>query len=145
MDGFSFPSAYGPPYPTFRFHPIQLLFDVLLALLLVDGLSRLNILYHNYGRCSTYKSESLWNFLVAWHRKHTSEDLIHLWILSWCHMDNISFGSFRLGLWHRAGVLWWFSGIVLYLPNQISSVSGIWPWMIKGLSFFTCNQFMPWI
>ena len=28
--------------------------------------------------------------------------LNHLWILSRCHMDYISFGSFQLVLWHRA-------------------------------------------
>ena len=37
---------------------------------------------------------------MAWPGRDTSGELNHLWILPWCHMDYISFGSFRLVLWH---------------------------------------------
>ena len=53
------------PYPTFQFHLVLLLFDVLLALLLVGGTSRLCILYHNYQKCSKHSSWSCWILFVA--------------------------------------------------------------------------------
>ena len=45
--GFSFLSIYSQPYLTFQFLPDMLPFDALLALLFVDGLFRLFILYYN--------------------------------------------------------------------------------------------------
>ena len=48
--------------------------------------------------------------LVSWPGRDTSRELNHLWILSWCHMDYISFRSFRLVLWHRADIPWWVFG-----------------------------------
>ena len=39
LDDFPFPFIYGPSYPTFQFHLVPLLFDVLLALFLVGSVS----------------------------------------------------------------------------------------------------------
>ena len=111
-----FPSIYGPPYPTFQFHFILLLFDVLLYLFLMGGMSCLGILYHNKG-WHTHSYWSCWILLVDWHRRDTSGELSHLWILSWGYMNYISFGSFRLGLWHRADILWWVFGYYLLSSN----------------------------
>ena len=47
VDGFHFPSIYGPPYPNFQLHLLLLLLNVLLALLLVGSMSRLYILCRN--------------------------------------------------------------------------------------------------
>ena len=66
-DGFPFPSIYGPPYPTFQFQFVLLLFDVLLALLLVGGMSHLCIIYNNLMRWSTHSSWSCWILLGVWH------------------------------------------------------------------------------
>ena len=54
--------------------------------------------------------------------------LNHLWILSWCHMDYISFGPFRLVLWHRADIPWWVFG---YCP--LSSYLGFLELMLCAL------------
>ena len=79
-DGFPFSSIYGPPYPTFQFHLVLLLFDVLLALLFVGSMSRLCILYYNHKGWSTHSSWSCWILLVAWHGRDASGELSHLWI-----------------------------------------------------------------
>ena len=118
-----FPFIYGPLYLTFQFHLVLLLFDVLLALFLMGGMSHLCILYHNYKGWSTCSSWSCWILLVAWHGKDISRELSHLWILSWCHMDNISFGFFQLDVWQRADILWWVLG---YRP--LSSYPGFLGW-----------------
>ena len=68
----------------------------------------LYILYHNCKGWSTHSSWSCWILLVAWRGRDTSGELSHLWILSWYHMDYISFGSFHL--WHRADIPWWVFG-----------------------------------
>ena len=103
----------GPPYPTFQSHLVLLLSDVLLALLLVGDLSHLCIFYHNCKGWSKHSSWSCWIPLVAWPGRDTSGELNHLWILSWGHMDYISFGSFRLVLWHRADIQWFNKGCSL--------------------------------
>ena len=96
-DGFPFPSIYGSPYPTFQSHPVLLPSDVILALLLVGGLSHLCIFYHNCkGSC--------WIPSVAWPGRDISRKLNHLWILSWRYTDYIFFGSFWLVLWHRKDI-----------------------------------------
>ena len=104
---------YDLTYLTFRFHLILLLSDVLLTLFLVGDMSCLCILYHNCKEWSTRSSWSCWILLVAWHRRDTSGEFSHLWILSWCHMDYKSFGSFWLGFWHWADILWWVFGFHL--------------------------------
>ena len=113
-DDFHFLSIYGPPYATFQSPLVLLLSDVLLTLLLVADLSRLCIFYHNCKGWSKHSSWSCWIPLVVWPGKDTSGELNHLWILSSCHMDYISFLSFRLILWHRADIPWWVFGY--YLP-----------------------------
>ena len=63
---------------------------LLLALLLVGGLSHLShlcIFYHNCKGWSKHSSWSCWIPLVAWLRRDISGELNHLWILSWCHMN----------------------------------------------------------
>ena len=102
-----------------QFHFILLLFDVLLALLLVGGMSQPCIIYHNYKGWNTHNFWSCWILLGARHRRDTSRVSSHLWILSWCHMDNISFGSFWLGLRQRADILCWVLGYcsLLSYPN----------------------------
>ena len=87
--------------------------DVFLTLLLVGDLSRLCIFYHNCKGWSKQSSWSCWIPLVAWLERDISGELNHLWILSWCHMDYIYFGSFRLVLWHKANILWWVYGYCL--------------------------------
>ena len=84
--------------------------DVLLVLLLVGDLSRLYIFYHNCRGWSKHSSWYCWILLVAWPGRDISGELNHLWILSWCHMDCISFGPFRQVLWHRADIRWWVYG-----------------------------------
>ena len=106
----SFPSIYGPPYPTFQSHLVLLPSDVLLALLFVGDLSHLCIFYHNCKGWIKHSFWSCWIPLVAWPGRDISRELNHLWILSWCHMDYISFGSFRLVLWQRADIPWWVFG-----------------------------------
>ena len=96
------------------------LFNVLLALLLVGNLSHLCIFYYNGKGWSKHSSWSCWIALVAWTGTDTSGELNHLWILSWCHMDYISFGSFWLVLWHRADIPWWVLG---YYPPSLSSAT----------------------
>ena len=112
-DGFTFPSIYGPPSPTFQSHLVLLPFDVLLALLLAGDLSRVFICYHNCKGLRKHCSWSCWISLVAWPGRDISGELNHLWIPSWCHMNFISFGSFLLVLWHRADIPWWVFGYCL--------------------------------
>ena len=81
--------------------------------------SCLCIFYHNCKEWSKHSSWSCWILLVAWPGRDISRESNHLWILSWCHMDNISFESFWLVLWHRADILWWVFG---YCP--LSSYPG---------------------
>ena len=75
----------------------------------MGNLSHLCIFYNSKG-WSKQSSWSCWIPLLAWRRRDSSGGLNHLWILSWCRMDYISFGSFRLVLWHRAGIPWWVFG-----------------------------------
>ena len=105
---------YGLPYPTFQFSP-RTPSDVLLALLLVGDQSHLCIFYYNCKGWSKHSSWSCWIPLVAWPGRDTPGELNHLWILSRCHMEYISFGSFRLVLWPRADILWWTFG---YCPSS---------------------------
>ena len=72
--------------------------------------SNLCIFYHNCKGWSKHSSWSCWIPLVAWPGRGISGELTHLWILSWCHMDYLSFGSFQIVLWHRADILWWVFG-----------------------------------
>ena len=127
-DGFPFPSIYGPPYPTFQSHLVLLPFDVLLALLLVGDLSHLCIFYHNCKGWGKHSSWSCWIPLVTWPRRDTSGELNHLWILSWCHMDYISFGSLWLVLWLQASnntgilnvnILSWLTGRAIISPDTL--------------------------
>ena len=53
---------------------------------------------------SKYSSWSCWIPFVVWPGRDISRELNHLWILSWCHIDYISFGSFCQVLWHRANI-----------------------------------------
>ena len=110
---FPFPSIYGLPYSTFQSHLVLLPSDVLLASLFVGDLSQLCIFYHNCKGWSKHSSWSCWIPLMASPRRDISRKLNHLWILSWCHIDYISFGSFRLVLWHRPDILWWVFGYCL--------------------------------
>ena len=101
-------SIYGQPYPTFQFHLVLLLSCILLTLFLEGSISHLCMLYqHCKGWCT---HSSCWILSVAWHGRDTSRELSDLWILSWCYMDYISFGSFWQGLWCRADILWWVFG-----------------------------------
>ena len=127
-DDFPFPSIYGLPYPTFQSSLVLLPSDVLLALLLVGNLSHLCIFYHNCKGWSKHSSWSCWIPLVAWPGSDTSGELNHLWMLSWCHMDYISFVSFRLVLWHRVDIPWWVFG---YCP--LSSYLGFLEPMLCAL------------
>ena len=95
------PVLPGQHWPLLLYCLVLLPSDALLALLLMGNLSCLYIFYHNCKGWSKHSSWSCWIPLVAWPRRDTSGELNHLWILSWCHMDYISFGSFRLVLWHR--------------------------------------------
>ena len=122
------------PYSTFQSHLVLLPSDVLLALLLVGDLSQLCIFYHNCKGWSKHSSWPCWIPLVAWAGRDTSGELNHLWILSCCHMDYISFGSFWLVFWHRADMLWWVfrflldvvsNGLFLSLPYMDD---GSWNW-----------------
>ena len=112
--------------------------DVLLALLLVGNLSRLCIFYHNCKGWSKHSSWLCWIPLVAWAGRDISGELNHLWILSWCHMDSISFRSFRLVIWHRAGIGQW---VFEYCP--LSSHLGSWEPMLShgllGYIWFSAN------
>ena len=90
--------------PDFSISPLS---DVLLTLFLVAGISLLCVLYHNCNEWSTHSCWWCWILLLAWHRRDSSRELSQLWILSWCHMDYISFGSFWLCLWRREDILWW--------------------------------------
>ena len=123
-----FPSIYDPLYPTFQSHLVLLPSDVILALFLVGDLSRLCIFHHNCKGWSKHSSWSCWILLVAWPGRDFSRELNHLWKLSWCHMDYISFGSFRLVFWHRADILWW---IFRYCP--LSSYPGFLEPMLCAL------------
>ena len=127
-DGFPFPSIYSPPYPIFQSHLVLLPSDVLLALLLVGDLSNFCIFYHNCKGWSKHSSWSWWILLMAWPGRDIPGEFSHLWILSWCHMDYISFGSFWLVLWHRADILWWVFG---YCP--LSSYPGFFEPMLYTL------------
>ena len=109
-NGFPVPLIYGPPYPTFQSHLVLRPSDVLLALLLVGDLSRICIFYHTWKRWSKHNSWSCWILWMAWPGRDISGELKHLWILSWCHMDCISSGSFRIVFWLRADILWWVYG-----------------------------------
>ena len=126
---FPFLSIYGLPYLTFQFHLVQLFSYVLLTLILVGGMSRLCIFYCNCKGWSIHNSWSCWILWMTWHGRDTSRELNHLWILSWCQMDYISFGSFRLGLWHRADIMWWGFGYRL-----LSSYPGFLEPMLYALS-----------
>ena len=84
--------------------------------LLVGNLSHLCIFYHNCKGWIKHSSWSCWIPLVAWPGRDISGELKHLWILSWCHMDYISFGSFDIGQTYCGE----FSGIVLYPPIKVS-------------------------
>ena len=75
------------------------------------------ILYHNCQGWSAYSSWSCWILSVAWHGRDSSGELSHLWILSWCHLDYIYFGSFRLGLLYGADTLCWVFGYRLLSSN----------------------------
>ena len=103
-----------------------------LVLLLVDDQSHLCMFYHNCKWWSKHSSWSCWIPFVPWLVRNISGELNHSWILSWCHMDNISFGSFRLVLWHRADILWWVFG---YCP--LSSNQGFLEPMLCALDVFT--------
>ena len=73
-------------------------------------MSCLCIFYHN---CVGWSSRNSWScciLLEYWLRRDIFKESCHSWILSWYHMDSRSFGSFRLGLWHRADKLWWVFG-----------------------------------
>ena len=106
-------SIYGQPYPTFLSHHVIQPSKVLLALLSVGDLSHLCIFWHNCKGWSKHSSWSYWIPLVDWPGRDISGELKHLWILSWCHIDYISFGSFRLVLWHRTDIPWWVFGYCL--------------------------------
>ena len=83
-------------------------------LIFVGDLSRLCI-FHNCKGWSKHCSWPCWIPLVAWPGRDISGKLNHLWILSWCHMDYISFGSFQLVLWHKVDILLWVFG---YCPRS---------------------------
>ena len=133
-DGLSFSSIIGPPYLIFQSHLVLPPSVVLLNLLFVGHLSRL---VHFTTTARDGVNIVLTHFyipLVAWPGRDISGELNHLWILSWCHMDYTSFGSFWLVLWHRADILLWFFG---YCP--LSSYSGFLELMLcaLGIHFFT--------
>ena len=97
-------------------------------LLLVADQSRLCIFYYDSKEWSKRSSWSCWIPLVAWPGRDISGDLNNLWILFWCHMEYISFGSLWHDLWHRADILWWVFG---YCP--LSSYPGFLESMLCAL------------
>ena len=97
-DGFPFPSMYSPPYLTFQFYLLLLLFNVLLALFLLAAC--LAILYFiTTTRDGVHTVLGHVKFCWWFDMEEIPPELEHLWILSWCHMDYIFFGSFWLGFW----------------------------------------------
>ena len=124
---------YDPPYPTFQSHLVLLPSDALLALLLVGDLSYLCISYHNCNGWSKHSSWSCWIPSMAWLGRDISGELNYLWILSWCHMDDIYFGCFRLVLWHRADIPWW-----VFVDYPPSSYLGFLEPMLCALG--SCND-----
>ena len=94
------------PYPTFRAPPDLLPFDVSLALLLVGSMSRLCIFI---ATAWDGVHAILAHFIFCWRRDSEvifSKSRAYSRMWSWYNIDNISFESFRLGLWLRANRLW---------------------------------------
>ena len=89
---------------TLHFHLDILLFNFPLTLLLVGGISQFCILYHD---CMGWNTCNSWSCFIRLASEEISSESYHFWLLSLYHMDNISFESFKLGLWYKVDRLWW--------------------------------------
>ena len=77
----SFKGRWLPLFPSVIYGLLYLLFDVLLAFLLVGSMACLCILYHNYKGWSTHSSWSCWILLVAWHGR--DKPLVNIILMSY--------------------------------------------------------------